>query len=599
MGKKQLRVLTILQIKQLLSDRKKGNGTLRFLTTAKSHAQDIRLHTEADVENVGKNPSYQRFLRRVDGYLVKDKFKVFKKYHRFPMSTTATCSDILSQLNKVFDGKNAIRSLAYSNERVETDFNQYLSDTNFHQNWRSRSLNALATGFNSILVADMPVDKPEPYYYFLSIEAVFDIDVADDGKINWVSFFSGENLLTIISQEGWQVVKMSQKAGGEPVSIVREAENKTGKEICWFWWLTNLNGSNNIIKKSPFSEWISKLDWLEVWSTWKRMLDAFGSNPVMWTIQEDCNYNDPKTGVFCDGGYLKNRSTGQFVRGESSAIDNGHSTCPKCSDKRFVGPGSVMEIPAPDKDSDMRAPFGVVPIDKSALDNAREEESRLRDEIVRGVTGGGSEPLNKEAINDQQVSALFEGWTGVLRQIKKSFEGSEEKLLEVMAALRYGGDVLDASINYGSEFYLMTEQEALTFYVESRKLGVPDYILDVLLNEYYKTKFRFDAKGFERVKILMAVEPFKHMTKADVIGLSNNSALPVNQDEVALKINFGSLVQRFETENGNVADFGVAMTPGKLGDTFSLRVKTIKDTLIGYIQEQKVVAQPPKPEPII
>lgn len=591
-------LLTIQQIQTLFRERKKSGGPLRFLSTAKAHAQDIRLHTEADVENVGKNPSYQRFLKRVDGYLVKDKFKVFKKYHRFPMSTTATCSAILSQLNKVFDGKNAIRSLTYSNERVETDFNTYLSDTNFHQNWRSRSQTALASGINSILIVDMPREKPEPYYYFLSIENVSDIDVADDGTINWVCFFSAEYKMTLVSREGWQIIKMSEKAGGEPVSIEVEAANTTGKEICWFWWLTNLNGSNVIIKKSPFTEWISKLDWLEVWSTWKRMLDAFGSNPVMWTIQEDCNFNDPKTGIFCDGGYLKRRSDNQFVRGESSAIDNGYSACPKCSDKRFVGPGSVMEIPAPDKDSDMRSPFGVVPIDKSALDNAREEEGRLRDELVKGVTGGGTEPLNKEAINDQQVSALFEGWTGVLRQIKKSFEHSEARLLEVMAALRYGGDVLDAFIDYGNEFYLMTEQEALTFYVEARKLGVPDYILDVLLNEYYKTKFRYDAKGFERVKILMAIEPFKHMTKNDVIGISNNTALQTNQDEVVLKLNFGSLVQRFETENGNVADFGVSMKPGKMGDVFSLRVKAIKDTLIGYIQEAKTTAQPPTPEPI-
>ena len=57
-------------------------------------------------------------------------------------------------------------------------------------------------------------------------------------------------------------------------------------------------------------------------------------------------------------------------------------------------------------------------------------------------------------------------------------------------------------------------------------------------------------------------------------------------------------MQRFETENGNVADFGVGMTPGKPGDVFSLRVKAIKETLIGYIQEARTTAQPPTPEPI-
>jgi len=578
-------LLTIQQVRDLAKTKNERKSVIASVKTAKNHSQDIRFHTEAEVSENTLNASYGRFLSRVDGYLVKDKFKVFKKYHRFPLATTATCSHILSQLNKVFDGKNAIRSSSFVTENVESDFLQYLKESQFHKNWRTDSLRSMASGVNSILIVDMPQDRPDPYFYFLSIEDVWDMDVDESGNIIWVQFWQSDFHLAHISQDGWQVYKTEEARGGKIESLERESANESGKDICWFWWEENVKAKDKILKKSPFTEWISKLDWLEIWSTWKRMLDAFGSNPVMWAIQEDCDHNDDKMGVHCDGGYLKRNADNSFVRGEASYVNGGYEKCPKCSDKRFTAPGTVMEIPPPDKDGDFRAPFGVVDIAKKSLDNARDEEIRLKEELIKGITGGGSEPMNQEAINVTQVSALFEGWTGILRQLKKSFESSEEKLLEVMAALRYGGDVLDMAINYGNEFYLMSEQEALIFYTAARDFQLPDYILDFLLGEYYKTKFRFDKKGFERVKILMSIEPFKHITKEKVVGIAEQ--VTIDHTELYLKLNFGSLTQRFELENGSVAEFGVNMQTGAQGDAFAQRVAKIKSVMVSYIPEPK------------
>lgn len=585
---------TLQELRGLIKKKNERKSVIASLQQAKTHSQDIRLHTEAEVSDNAQNPSYGRFLHRVDGYLIKDKFTVFKKYHRFPMSTTATCSHILSQLKKVFDGKNAIRSTTYINDRVESDFLEYLKKIDFHKKWRSESIRALASGVNSLLVVDMPEDEPSPYFYFLSIEDVHDMDVDDEGNVKWVQFWSGDAQLTHISQEGWQVLQMAGNKSNQIESIIREARNDSGKDIVWFWWEEDVKGSDKILKKSPFTEYITKLDWLEIWSTWKRMLDAFASNPVMWTIQEDCEFRDAKRGVFCDGGYLKRNDNNEFVRGGSMFVDGGYETCPKCSDKRFVAPGSVMEIPAPDKESDFRAPFGIVDVPKDALENARTEEERLKEELVKGITGGGQEPMNQEAINVTQVSALFEGWTGVLRQIKKSFESSEAKLLEVMAALRYGGNVLDVAINYGNDFYLMSEQEALIFYTAARDSQLPDYILDFLLMEYLKTKFRFDKQGFERAKILMAIEPFKHLTKSKMAEIAKT--VTIDPKTMYLKLNFGSLVQQFETDNGNVADFGINLQTGKTGSGFAQRVNRIREVIFGYIPELTPV---PQPQPVI
>lgn len=587
-----LPTLTEIQALSEKEQRAKRAKALKSLQVAKAHSQDIRLHTEAEVSPVSQNPSYGRFMQAVKGYLVEDKFKVFQRYQKFPLSTTATCSIILNQLKKVFDGKNAVRNSTYSTERVEMDFLQYLKDTDFISRWREDSFRALGTGHNDIIVIDSPQDSPEPYHYFLSIEVVHDLDVDNDGRIVFVQYWQDDTHLVHITQDGWQILE-TEKGKGKVLRIESEAENTTGLDVCWFWWLDNLKGNDKVVKKSPFTDYISKLDWLEFWATSKRILDGIGSNPVTWSIEEDCDFQDAERGVYCDGGFLRRNTDSSYMRGGSSHIGGGYFKCPKCSDRRFTGAGSHIEIPPPDKESDFRSPFGVVGIDAKALKNAREEEERLIDCIVKGVTGGGQEPLNQEAINVTQVSALFEGWTGILRQIKCSFEYSEAKVLEVKAALRYGGQVLQMSVNYGTEFYLMSEQEALIFYTAAREHGLPDYILDFLLNEYYTTKFRYDKKGLERVMILMAIEPFKHITKAKLVEMADKFG--ATREELYLKLNFGSLIQRFELENGAVTEFGVNFKTDGEGNALSKRVQKIKEVLLSYVPENPEPAPAPPP----
>ena len=224
-------------------------------------------------------------------------------------------------------------------------------------------------------------------------------------------------------------------------------------------------------------------------------------------------------------------------------------------------------------------------IPAEALKNAKDEQERLTDEIIKGVTGAGNEPMGSEAINERQVKAYFEGWTGKLRQIKKSFEESEAWLLERLAALRYGADLIEISLNYGTEFYLMSESDALAFYSAAREIGLPDYILDFLLEEYYKTKFRNDPKGWERVRVLMNVEPLKHVTKKQAIELQEKGLASL--EDVRLKLEFGSLTQRFERENGSVSMFGVAIGGQNMDKKtiFAKRVEKIKEVLVSYLPE--------------
>ena len=55
----------------------------------------------------------------------------------------------------------------------------------------------------------------------------------------------------------------------------------------------------------------------------------------------------------------------------------------------------------------------------------------------------------------------------------------------------------------------------------------------------------------------------------------------VDKEDVAVKVNFESLLRRFERENGSVESFGTEME-------YRDKVSRIQDTLKAYIREYKV-----------
>lgn len=54
--------------------------------------------------------------------------------------------------------------------------------------------------------------------------------------------------------------------------------------------------------------------------------------------------------------------------------------------------------------------------------------------------------------------------------------------------------------------------------------------------------------------ILADLEPYRHMTRDEVINLFDKNL--ISRDELVLKLNFSTFVKRFERENANILEFG-------------------------------------------
>jgi len=172
---------------------------------------------------------------------------------------------------------------------------------------------------------------------------------------------------------------------------------------------------------------------------------------------------------------------------------------------------------------------------------------------------------------------MFEAQTQKLRNLKKEFEQAQQWTESTICRLRYQTFV-EASISYGTEFYLFPPDYILDLYSAARKEGLDDAILDMLLDQYYETKYRNNPDQLHRSKILTHLNPFRHLTKTQVQAMY--TAGQIGYPEFMVKVNFSTYIARFERENTSVLLFGDALA-------FDAKIKAISKTLIEYGKENQ------------
>ena len=249
--------------------------------------------------------------------------------------------------------------------------------------------------------------------------------------------------------------------------------------------------------------------------------------------------------------------------------------CPKCGNKHIVGVGSYIEVPVPlEGQPDLRNPVQMLTVDRNSLDYNVEEENRLRSDIITAVVGTSEEITARQALNEQQIAANFENQSAVLNKIKKGFEAAQQFVDETVCKLRYGDDFTAAKIDLGTEFYIYDANELRKRYKTAKESGASESELEALQTRIIETEYRNDPLAKQRMLLLSELEPYKHLTRDEVVNLYDKGI--ISQEELLIKLNFANLIKRFERENINILDFGTQIP-------FSKKIETIKSELIKYI----------------
>ncbi len=563
----------------MIVERIKSSQNKNLIARAASHQNRLRFHTETNLERIDAKAA-GRFLEWVESLIPKEKYVIFLALFQFPVSTNELVDSIYTELNRVFHGRNRVTSYQFTDNKYRDDWEWYKSEKlDLNKKMQDEAWQRMKTAINSVVVVDLPESQagtlPEPYFYYLDIENVigFDYD-REKNVINWIAFEQDDEQIAYVDHEQYAIY--SQTKGN--YSEQRRTLHNLGYCPATFMWEEELREEVPELKKAPLSKHLAKLDWLLFFETSKHHLDLYAPYPIYAAYEQDCDFQNPETGEFCDSGFLKN-DTGEYL---FSGMHGTVRRCPVCDENKPTGVGAMIQVPQPETGGvDMRNPVTITTVDATSLTYNVKEVERLKSEIYFKAVGLGGENM-KEAINVEQVKAGFESKQAVLQLLKSQFETLEMWITDTICRLRYGPVFLSANINYGTEFYVYDIENLYTQYKSAKENGAGDILLDGIMDKIIETEHLNNPAEMQRAYILKHLEPYRHLTKNEVMDLYKEGF--ADRAEVMLKVNFSNLVRKFERENTNIIEFGSRLD-------FQTKINIIKKELISYDSKEETSGQ--------
>jgi len=531
------------QISEILAEKKNN----RFLREAVDQQDRLLFHTE----NVNRNsaPRYLAiFLEKVRSLLTEDKQKTFIKLMDFPLDTTKTVDEVYRCLAKVFDGVDPIYRLIFRSDSgdLQGDALQYLEDQfGFPQELRNYFYRLFKTSINSVLVVGLPEEqdstRPEPFVYDVDISQIIEFDEDERGNFNYLIYKKDAENYCIIDDESYRIFNLTNGA----VDITEQTEHNLGMcPVTWFW---NDKLGNCVTANSPLSMYLGSLDDLLFEKTNTKYAKLYAAYPIYWGYSGECTFEDADTE--CHEGYLKNKTADTYLRKAGQPIK-----CPSCNNK--VGVGTYISVPFPDGEDipAIKAPVGKLDADVKGIKMLREDVMNLEKEIYKGITNDLYNPSDYEAMNETQIMSIFDGAEQTLLTLQKHFEHIEKWVINTCLKIRYQDAFDHYYVSYGTKHYVFSADVLLMAYNKGLRSGFSETILDSIYQKYLEAEHKDNPRGYRRAKIMFELEPFRHSKRDEVLSLVKEGV--IDKSEAYMKINFSSLISRFERENGSLEVFG-------------------------------------------
>lgn len=587
---------------QIQSRPQSKRGALQ-LPQMREHQDWVKMHADLRISEGSSGPM-TAFLNMVRGLLPKDKYQVFQSLLRPPYPSTEVTSVVFDRLSRVFEGRNPVFNYQFKKKDDTDDWEWYRQEVLGEPSvWRNKGWEYFRTEPNSVIVVDMPLKgeedptdgRPQPYFYWVTVDRIIDFETDDDGNIVWIAYRDEDKQkVYLVDDETYRVYDFSDGGfndtswiTGEPTVMV---EHNLGFCPATFFVETPVSLSQPNVKRSPITAALAQLDWYLFFATSKKHLDTYGAYPIYTTVEQECTYEEEleigetKQFVHCDHGVLVDDS-GRPVMG----ADGKAKSCPRCGGHPLTGPGTLLTRPMPNTNDgvpDIKNTVQVVGIDKGSLDYNAEECDRLRKDIISQCVGVEADGISQFGASDKQIDASFESASTILIRTEKEIEHAQMFVDKCCCLLRYGDGFESLDISYGTEFYASSSAQARKLYDQARESGAPEADLMALREQVMEAEYRNNDLQKQRLILLGEVEPLVGMKRDEVMDALEKGL--VSADDVKIKLNFESLIRRFERENGSIINFGL---DGSANETerqkFAKRVETIKQILKEYVREFK------------
>lgn len=523
------------------------------------------------------NEVYWDYLKETIKTRSEKKFGRVSQFMRFPLPTVQITDSILNDFYKVFEGKNR-----YFNESSNNDI-QGLTEwikQNRPQEWiENQAKEIFKNKPCSFVVVDRD-EKGSPYFINVDSSRLIDakfVKNTKDGSLEYIIFIhsvesnqgSDEVIIkySLYDDETYFVFSKSSKS--DSYSLVSENKHSLGYCPARAFIKEASNTKNQFKRKSVFGQSVSKLEDWTIFDIFRNYMDHYAPFPITEAPKRKCANPKCKDGVIIDEEIIDRTS------GEKQQKITKCQVCQHESD--LIGPGTHIKIKL-QTSKDAEDGSGKFKMHFPETDKMKYIPEKLDDlELeVRYKSVGYSSVLTKESINELQVKGSFASMESVLLRNKVILDSIYKWTVKTVAKLLYPNYQVSVEGNYGTEFYLISEDELQQRFEKAKAIGLPKAELMMIYSQLIDTKYKGNPVKILRSKMLMDLDPMPFITEEQAISMFEKKV--IDKSELSFKINFYKFVSRFERENSIITDFGQDLEMYE-------RIQKISETLINYNNE--------------
>lgn len=531
------------------------------------HNDRLRFHTETVINKSQLSPYYQTYIdwisSRQPELLPTDKIERFKQLFTVPVPTVELTESIFSHLGNVFKGQDAFNRYQFSDDEILGDWQGFTTDTF----WNIQGFSAMQNAIDSVWIVNLPEVQnsryPEPEDRLIDIKNIIDISVDINNNCEYLIFQSGNKIYVY---DDYKFSRYDFTDGSMALLPEVEIPHSLGYCPARMFWSDPLMSGNYINKKAPLTNVLGDLDWLLTCQVFKKYMEIANSYPITAAYRKQQNFID---------------SQFESDRGRSKEQQ-------KTAGGALAGPGSYLEIDPPlQGESDLMAdPVKLISPDVETLE-FHEDSLQLKEQnIFYKTVGIDGEQKNDMAKNEKQVMASFESQSSILEKIAKNFEIIQEFADKTKINLRYGPAVLqDISVDYGSKFFLKTEDDYIEQLKEVKDKGGHTVVVSAIMDETLEAKYRNDKNGLTRAKIIQELDPLPDKTQEEAEAILDKRGITIEQ--FIIKSQLLNFVKRFEREQASLVVFASARD-------YKDKIDLIYDEFIKYAKEITENSSEPK-----
>lgn len=529
----------------------------------------LKVYTEPLFSNeIRTEYGHVELLRKMRSELHPNKYSSTLKYFSYPLPITSITRDILGDLYKVFDGRNANFQVQYPTASSEAAGNEVLATIDTRKYIEEVGKQVLKNKPNTFVVVDKDKDG-KVYLHTLKNESILGIEMLDDTNVDYIVFnhsaTQDAKLIAYYDSACYAVLSLIE---GKYDVVSVEPHDLGYCPVRPFLGAPLSSGSFN--RFAPLSNTLSDIERWTLDDVYIKYASLYGTYPIVEMAKPVCEDSDCVNGV--------------VTRILSNGDQSEPIPCGTCSSSKLIGAGTVVQVDAATfrDEKDVSGMFRFISPDVKNLEFAEEKQDKRANVIKRNVTGVNF-VMEKEAVNADQVRSIMEDRRKQLLYI--SFMLNNLCTWIKGTALRLSNiKFTNIHSNFGTEWFLLTESDVQLLFKDAKLNGMPESELDELYKLLIETKYKGNPKTVSRLIIENQLNPAPYSSLDECYNKVANRVMTL--DDLGVKANFTKYIKKFERDNLSLSEFGAdSIAAGTM--TYAEKIEKIYNQLLKYFKDEQ------------